>query len=312
MRIITIGRHPDNNVIINDPIVGRRHLQITQHDDGHFSVLDLNSTNGTFVNGKRVCGEVRLNPNDKIQVGRIILPWGSYFDSSTLLSPKKRKISGLLPVVCCVIGGVLIVLMLLLWEQTKETGSNTIITERQRSSILSNAKSSGTNLSFRRNPSNDIIGQTITAPSEDGYFPADWKWRIERGEVYEVQELGKRIDSSGNELVTILARLHRGELKIDAKMTLKYSQNGLVSSQVTKLTIPQQQDYSQYVDLEMSYDFLPSLMVYNRSNMTLFVGGEYSSKDETSLFSSIVEPHSSELIVMGSIQYYSVHFAYEK
>lgn len=308
MKTITIGRHPDNNVVINDPIVGRHHLQITQHDDGHFSVLDLNSKNGTYVNGKRVYGEARLSPNDQIQVGRTILTWRSYFDSS----PKKRKVSGFLPIVCCAIGGALIILVLLLCEKTNDTIPNTKTTERQQSSILSNTKYVGTNLSNNRNPSIDIIGQTITAPSEDGYFPSDWKWRIEKGEVYEVQELGKKVDSSGNELVTILAHLHRGELKIDAEMTLKYSKNGLVSSRVTKLIIPQQQDYSQYVELEMNYDFLPSLMVYNRSNMTLFVGGEYSSKDETSLFSSIVEPHSSEMIVMGSIQYYSVHFAYEK
>lgn len=51
MKTITIGRHPDNNVVINDPIVGRHHLRIMQYDDGHYSVLDLNSTNGTYVNG---------------------------------------------------------------------------------------------------------------------------------------------------------------------------------------------------------------------------------------------------------------------
>lgn len=312
MRVITIGRHPDNNVVIEDPIVGRHHLQITQHDDGHFSVLDLNSKNGTFVNGKRVYGEVRLSMNDEIQVGRTTLPWRSYFTSSTLFPQNKRKVSGLLPIVCCAIGGAVLLLVMLFYGQSNGTGSNIVTTERPQPSMRSNTKSTICNLSYRRNPSEDIIGQVITAPSEDGYFPSEWEWKIERGEVYEVRELSRRTDPSGYEIITVFAHLHRGEVKIDAEMILKYSQNGLVSSRVTELTIPQQTDYSQYVEMEMDYDFLPALMLYNRSNMTLFVGGDYSSGDERSLFSAVIEPHSSKMIAFGNVQSYHVHFAYEK
>lgn len=311
MKTITIGRHPDNNVVVNDPIVGRHHLQITQHDDGHFSVLDLNSKNGTYINGKRVYGEARLSPNDKIQIGRTTLPWTTYF-SSSCSSDKKTKLSGLLPIVCCAIGGVVFILVLLYSGRSNEAGSNNSISEKQQPSVRSYTKPTIGNLSYRRNLSEDIIGQVITAPSEDGYFPAEWEWKIERGEVYEARELSKRTDPSGYEIITVLAHLHRGEVKIDAEMILKYSQNGLVSSRVTELTIPQQTDYSQYVELEMDYDFLPALVVYNRSNMTLFVGGDYSSENETSLFSAVVEPHSSATVVIGSIQCYHVHFAYEK
>ena len=313
MKTITIGRHPDNNVVIKDPIVGRHHLQITQHDDGHFSVADLNSKNGTFINGKRVYGEVRLSPSDEIQIGRTTLPWQNYFASSTQSSRKKRKaVSSLLPIVCCAIGGVALILVMIYSGRSKEMNSDHVITERQQPSMRSNTKSTICNLSYRRNPSEDIIGQVITAPSEDGYFPSTWEWKIEEGEVYEVQELSKRTDSSGCEIITVLAHLHRGEVKIDVEMVLKYSQNGSVSSRVTKLTIPQQTDYSQYVEMEMDYDFLPELMLYNRSNMTLFVGGDYSSGNETSLFSAVVGPHSSELVAVGDVQYYHIHFAYEK
>lgn len=311
MKTITIGRHPDNNVVINDQIVGRHHLQITQHDDGHFSVLDLNSKNGTFINGKRVYGEVRLSPNDKIQIGRTALPWTTYFSSSRS-SNKKTKLSGLIPIVCCAIGGVVVILVMFFSGRSSKIDSNGVVTERQQPSVRSYAKPAIGNLSYRMNPSEDIIGQVITAPSEDGYFPAEWEWKIERGEVYEVRELSKRTDPSGYEILTVLAHLHRGEVKIDAEMILKYSQNGLVTSRVTELTIPQQTDYSQYVELDMDYDFLPALMLYNRSNMTLFVGGDYSSENEGSLFSAIIEPHSSKMIAFGNVQCYHVHFAYEK
>ena len=75
MRVLTIGRHPGSDVVVKDKTVGRYHAQIIQHDDGHFSLLDMNSKNGTFINGKRVNGEVRLNPGDVVQVGRATLPW---------------------------------------------------------------------------------------------------------------------------------------------------------------------------------------------------------------------------------------------
>lgn len=130
MGIITIGRHPDNDIVINDPTVGRHHLQIMQHDDGHFSVLDLNSKNGTYVNGKRVYGEVRLSPNDEIQIGRTILPWRNYFASSTHSSRKKRKkVSSLLFIVCCAICGVVFIIVMLFSGRSNETDSNNINTQ---------------------------------------------------------------------------------------------------------------------------------------------------------------------------------------
>jgi hypothetical protein len=59
--------------------VSRHHLQIIQDDSGNFRLADFGSKNGTFVNGKRISGEVRLNPNDVIRIGNTTLPWNSYF-----------------------------------------------------------------------------------------------------------------------------------------------------------------------------------------------------------------------------------------
>jgi hypothetical protein len=82
MKVITVGRNPGNNVVINDPLVGRNHCQIIQDDYGNFSLVDNNSTNGTFVNGQRRQGQVRLNPSDIIRIGNTTLPWRSYFADS--------------------------------------------------------------------------------------------------------------------------------------------------------------------------------------------------------------------------------------
>ncbi|MDR2065263.1 MAG: CD225/dispanin family protein [Prevotellaceae bacterium] len=83
MKVITVGRNPANNVVINDPLVSKNHCQIIQDDYGNFSLVDNNSTNGTFVNGQRRQGQMRLNPSDIVRIGNTTLPWMSYFAGNT-------------------------------------------------------------------------------------------------------------------------------------------------------------------------------------------------------------------------------------
>lgn len=83
MKVITIGRSDEgNDVIIDDPWVSRHHFQIVQDDDGSFRLADFGSTNGTYINGQKVSGEVDLDENDIVRVGNTIIPWKQYFDSS--------------------------------------------------------------------------------------------------------------------------------------------------------------------------------------------------------------------------------------
>ncbi|HRQ38215.1 MAG TPA: FHA domain-containing protein [Chloroflexota bacterium] len=66
--ISTIGRSPQNEIVINDPEMSRRHAQIVQQGD-YFTVEDLGSTNGTFVNGQRCTGATPLRHGDRIEFG---------------------------------------------------------------------------------------------------------------------------------------------------------------------------------------------------------------------------------------------------
>lgn len=80
MKVITIGRSTENNnIVVNDEKVSRNHLQMVMDDDGNYSVVDLGSTNGTFVNGQRISGEVRLKLGDEVRIGQTVLPWQNYF-----------------------------------------------------------------------------------------------------------------------------------------------------------------------------------------------------------------------------------------
>jgi len=89
MKVITVGRSPDNNIVINDVKVSRTHLQIVQNDSGICSVVDLNSVNGTYVNGQKIAGEVRLQPNDAIRIGDTTLLWQEYIKPSSFLGEQK-------------------------------------------------------------------------------------------------------------------------------------------------------------------------------------------------------------------------------
>jgi hypothetical protein len=65
--VISVGRHPDCNLVLADPNVSRNHAEIRPQGD-RFAVIDLGSTNGTRVNGVRVDTQL-LQDGDEISFG---------------------------------------------------------------------------------------------------------------------------------------------------------------------------------------------------------------------------------------------------
>ena len=66
-----IGRSSDNRVVINDPSVSRVHAQLHVNRDGGFSLTDLDSLNGTFVNEKKIKGTQEIKAGDTLGFGTI-------------------------------------------------------------------------------------------------------------------------------------------------------------------------------------------------------------------------------------------------
>jgi hypothetical protein len=64
----TIGRMPDNDVVLQDPYVSRRHCAILVHTGENCEVHDIASKNGTFVNGRKINGPTSLNSGDEIRM----------------------------------------------------------------------------------------------------------------------------------------------------------------------------------------------------------------------------------------------------
>ncbi len=65
----TLGRAASNRIVLKDDLCSREHAEISA-DEGGWRVRDLNSLNGTRVNGAPVEGDRELVPNDEVQLGR--------------------------------------------------------------------------------------------------------------------------------------------------------------------------------------------------------------------------------------------------
>jgi pSer/pThr/pTyr-binding forkhead associated (FHA) protein len=70
--VTSVGRQGSNDVVLDDVTVSRHHALFTRTASGRVTVRDLNSLNGTYVNGSRV-EEVTLRSLDEVQVGKFKL-----------------------------------------------------------------------------------------------------------------------------------------------------------------------------------------------------------------------------------------------
>ena len=73
---LTIGRSSRNDICIGDPFASRLHAELRQESD-HVLLVDNGSANGTFLNGQRVTGAIRLEVGDLIRIGETEIEYTS-------------------------------------------------------------------------------------------------------------------------------------------------------------------------------------------------------------------------------------------
>lgn len=73
---VVLGRHADCDLVLSDDQASRRHAQV-ESGAGGFVLVDLGSTNGTFLNGQRVEQPMRLSNGDRIEVGHSVVRFDS-------------------------------------------------------------------------------------------------------------------------------------------------------------------------------------------------------------------------------------------
>lgn len=67
-RTVRIGRGADNDLVVDDLVVSRRHAELRAQPDGTYEIVDLGSHNGTFLNGAPVARAI-VTPGDIVGVG---------------------------------------------------------------------------------------------------------------------------------------------------------------------------------------------------------------------------------------------------
>ncbi len=86
---VTIGREDDNTIQLNDERISRFHSKI-QEDGNRIILTDLDSTNGTRVNGRPVQLRV-LQPGDQLAIGRCLLLFGSPTEIADHLGTRQNR-----------------------------------------------------------------------------------------------------------------------------------------------------------------------------------------------------------------------------
>lgn len=80
-----LGRAATSNVVINDEKVSRRHAMIHQQGAQEYWLIDLGSSNGTYLNGRRVTSPIRLNHGDRVEIAKYSF---GFHQSDTVALPK--------------------------------------------------------------------------------------------------------------------------------------------------------------------------------------------------------------------------------
>ena len=70
--VVVMGRSDETDVVLDDPYASEFHLRLVSQENG-MMLHDLGSTNGTYVNGRRVSAPSELKRGDTIQVGKTVM-----------------------------------------------------------------------------------------------------------------------------------------------------------------------------------------------------------------------------------------------
>ena len=73
---VVVGRSRECDVRVDDNNVSRRHAELSRDEDSEWSVVDLGSTNGTEVNGRRITRRTPVRDGDRIAIGGTELVFG--------------------------------------------------------------------------------------------------------------------------------------------------------------------------------------------------------------------------------------------
>jgi pSer/pThr/pTyr-binding forkhead associated (FHA) protein/Zn-dependent protease with chaperone function len=236
-RIVKIGRAKDNDIVRTDASVSRYHCEIHFDEFGNAFLKDCNSTNGTFVNGNKVNGNLRLDVNDIVRLGiDVPLPWNewkngikptekpptvinsSYGEMETI-QPRKRKSQALTLIVLIVLAVAIVVTSLIFFFR----GSSYSATSEEEPEIIDESKQ------------NDLREQPVLDPEKDA---------TTKKITYDFSCLGDASDYGTSEVIDMLE-------SADKEITKNLTE---------PVSLKEEIEYGElvYKDTRSQYDFVSS------------------------------------------------------
>jgi ABC-type multidrug transport system ATPase subunit len=243
-RRITIGRHSSNVLVLSHPRVSRYHAVIEQFG-ARFRLRDLNSDNGTFVNGKRVEKEAWIQEGDELRIGSYRLVFQedgiSHFDEAGNIRLDALRIEKWYSKTANILKGISISIYpkeFVALVGASGAGKSTLMNAMTgfnpangaRSRVLVNGKNLYTHMDEYRSemgyvPQEDIIHRELTVYKALDYaaqlrMPADTSKQERHQRIMEVLgELG--LERQRNNLMTALSGGQRKRVSIGVELLTK-------------------------------------------------------------------------------------------
>jgi len=79
---ITLGRSKHADIVLDSHLVSRQHARIV-FEGGRATVTDLDTSNGTYVNGRKIAGKVEISSADKVYIGDFVVQFEDEATSAT-------------------------------------------------------------------------------------------------------------------------------------------------------------------------------------------------------------------------------------
>ena len=182
-KVIHIGRGDENEIVLKHPSISRRHAQLIFDPDGNAFISDLQSTNGTFVNGHKVSNGHLLSQGDRIELGdRVAVDWQKHQPqnrkphSEAPLPPvmPKRQNSSVKTIVLASVLGVLVLTTggIIIFSDDEKSDPPKIDTPSPKQNVSSsNSIAMGTLLNTGKDKLNAYVGHSVTeCPSDTILF----------------------------------------------------------------------------------------------------------------------------------------------
>ena len=232
---VKIGRLPDNTVVIDNPAVSSHHARVV-HDGGKFVIEDLKSTNGTYINERRVHRQV-LENGDIVLIGKHKLVYDASNGESVTDAPSPAEPEDARSKVA---GGTVFLdtkqQRELLAKMGIDSAAETVQMTQGAATLSESRKPARTRLGLLRvlagksdqseyelNQATSIIGSADTAAVKlKGWFKPKSAVAIARkGDAYTVTALGGK-QSVNNEPLSARRDLKEGDILVVSGLTLEF------------------------------------------------------------------------------------------